>query len=115
MRRIWQVEGNLARPGYREGWQSGRGARARIVRRDFDDLASATRYAKDLVEVGPSTAHANSAATIAASLLQRMESDSRWHMPVVSDGRVVGVVSKEDLLRLLAHGRRLREESVGLR
>jgi len=37
-----------------------------------------------------------------ASMLQRMDSDARWHMPVVSDGRVVGVVSKEDLLRLLA-------------
>jgi CBS domain-containing protein len=38
----------------------------------------------------------------AASMLQRMESDSLWHLPVVSDGRVIGVVSKEDLLRLLA-------------
>jgi Zn-dependent protease/predicted transcriptional regulator len=37
-----------------------------------------------------------------ASLLKRMEADGTWHMPVVSDGRVVGVVSKEDLLRLLA-------------
>lgn len=40
----------------------------------------------------------------AASMLQRMESDSMWHMPVVDDGRVIGVVSKEDLLRLLARG-----------
>ncbi|HLF71380.1 MAG TPA: site-2 protease family protein [Dehalococcoidia bacterium] len=39
-----------------------------------------------------------------ASLLQRMEADSLWHMPVVSDGRVVGVVSKESLLKLLAQG-----------
>jgi Zn-dependent protease len=38
----------------------------------------------------------------AASMLQRMEQDSLWHMPVVSDGRVVGVVSKDSLLRLLA-------------
>jgi Zn-dependent protease len=38
----------------------------------------------------------------AASMLQRMEQESTWHMPVVSEGRVVGVVSKEDLLRLLA-------------
>lgn len=37
-----------------------------------------------------------------ASLLKRMEADGTWHMPVVSEGRVVGVVSKEDLLRLLA-------------
>jgi Zn-dependent protease len=40
----------------------------------------------------------------AASLLQRMESGSVWHLPVVSEGRVVGVVSKESLLRLLARG-----------
>jgi Zn-dependent protease len=38
----------------------------------------------------------------AASMLQRMEQESIWYMPVVSDGRVVGVVSKDDLLRLLA-------------
>jgi Zn-dependent protease len=37
-----------------------------------------------------------------ASILKRMESDGSWHMPVVSDGRIVGVVSKDDLLRLLA-------------
>jgi len=37
-----------------------------------------------------------------ASILKRMETDGSWHMPVVSDGRVVGVVSKDDLLRLLA-------------
>jgi Zn-dependent protease/CBS domain-containing protein len=37
-----------------------------------------------------------------ASILKRMESDGTWHMPVVSEGRVVGVVSKDDLLRLLA-------------
>jgi Zn-dependent protease len=40
----------------------------------------------------------------AASMLQRMEQESIWHMPVVSDGRVVGVVSKDELLRLLARG-----------
>lgn len=39
-----------------------------------------------------------------ASLLQRMEADSVWHMPVVVEGRVIGVVSKENLLRLLARG-----------
>jgi Zn-dependent protease len=37
-----------------------------------------------------------------ASILKRMETDGSWHMPVVSEGRVVGVVSKDDLLRLLA-------------
>jgi CBS domain-containing protein len=38
----------------------------------------------------------------AASMLQRMEEATTLHMPVVRDGRVVGVVAKEDLLRLLA-------------
>lgn len=38
----------------------------------------------------------------AASMLQRMEQETTLHMPVVRDGRVVGVVAKEDLLRLLA-------------
>ena len=37
-----------------------------------------------------------------ASLLQRMESSDTWMMPVVSEGNVVGVVSKISLLRLLA-------------
>jgi len=37
-----------------------------------------------------------------ASLLQRMETAATWMMPVVSDGNVVGVVSKLTLLRLLA-------------
>ena len=35
-------------------------------------------------------------------LLQRMETDALWHLPVVSDGRLIGVVSKEKLLLLLA-------------
>jgi Zn-dependent protease len=39
-----------------------------------------------------------------ASMLQRMEADSIWHLPVVAEGRVIGVVSKEALLRLLARG-----------
>jgi Zn-dependent protease/predicted transcriptional regulator len=38
----------------------------------------------------------------AASMLQRMEAESIWHLPVVAEGRVVGVVNKESLLRLLA-------------
>jgi predicted transcriptional regulator len=36
------------------------------------------------------------------NMLQRMETASVWHLPVISDGRLVGVVSKENLLRLLA-------------
>ncbi len=39
-----------------------------------------------------------------ASMLQTMEAASIWHLPVVDAGRVVGVVSKESLLRLLARG-----------
>ena len=37
-----------------------------------------------------------------ATILQRMESSDTWMMPVVSEGNVVGVVSKMSLLRLLA-------------
>jgi Zn-dependent protease/CBS domain-containing protein len=37
-----------------------------------------------------------------ASILQRMESAETWMMPVVSEGNVVGVVSKISLLRVLA-------------
>ena len=38
----------------------------------------------------------------AAKLLERMEEHSVWHLPVIAEGRVIGVVSKESLLRLLA-------------
>jgi Zn-dependent protease/predicted transcriptional regulator len=38
----------------------------------------------------------------AASLFQRMEAAGVWHMPVVEDGRVVGVVDKEALMRLIS-------------
>jgi signal-transduction protein with cAMP-binding, CBS, and nucleotidyltransferase domain len=31
-----------------------------------------------------------------------MEQDAVLHMPVVRDGRVVGFIAKEDILRLLA-------------
>ena len=37
-----------------------------------------------------------------ASILRQMETESVWHLPVLEDGRVIGVVSKESLLRLLA-------------
>jgi Zn-dependent protease/CBS domain-containing protein len=47
----------------------------------------------------------------AAAMLQRMEAEGVWHLPVIDEGRVVGVVAKEDILRLLARdltpGRRL--------
>ena len=36
----------------------------------------------------------------AATVFQRMESDSVWQLPVVSDGRVLGIVSREALIRL---------------
>jgi CBS domain-containing protein len=38
-----------------------------------------------------------------ASLLQAMEAADVWHLPVVSDSRVVGVVSKDSLLRIIAN------------
>jgi Zn-dependent protease/CBS domain-containing protein len=38
----------------------------------------------------------------AAKLLQRMEAEGVWHLPVVLEDRVVGVVSKESLLRIIA-------------
>jgi CBS domain-containing protein len=33
-----------------------------------------------------------------------MEAADVWHLPVVDEGRVIGVVSKENLLRLLGRG-----------
>jgi Zn-dependent protease/CBS domain-containing protein len=38
-----------------------------------------------------------------AKLLQAMEAADVWHLPVVTDDRVVGVVSKESLLRIIAN------------
>ncbi|HEY8490724.1 MAG TPA: site-2 protease family protein [Dehalococcoidia bacterium] len=37
----------------------------------------------------------------AATLLQRMEARDLWHMPVVQDGRVVGLVARRNLVRLI--------------
>ena len=50
----------------------------------------------------PETATTATLQDNGASLLQRMDSAAVWHLPIVSEGRVVGVVSKESLLRLLA-------------
>jgi Zn-dependent protease/predicted transcriptional regulator len=36
----------------------------------------------------------------AATLFQRMEQDAIWQLPVVSDGRVLGIVSRETLIRI---------------
>ncbi|MGE0056528.1 MAG: M50 family metallopeptidase [Dehalococcoidia bacterium] len=36
----------------------------------------------------------------AATVFQRMEQDSVWQLPVVSEGRVLGIVSREALIRL---------------
>jgi Zn-dependent protease/CBS domain-containing protein len=36
-----------------------------------------------------------------ARMLQAMEAADVWHLPVVDDGRVIGVVSKDSLLRLI--------------
>jgi Zn-dependent protease/CBS domain-containing protein len=38
-----------------------------------------------------------------ATLLQTMEAADVWHLPVVAEDRVVGVVSKESLLRIIAN------------
>ncbi len=37
-----------------------------------------------------------------AKLLQTMEAEDVWHLPVVAESRVIGVVSKESLLRIIA-------------
>jgi len=47
-----------------------------------------------------------------ATMLQSMEANSVWHLPVISEGRVIGVVSKESLLRLMA--RNLLPQRPGL-
>ena len=36
----------------------------------------------------------------AATVFQRMEEDGVWQLPVVSEGRVLGIVSREALIRL---------------
>jgi Zn-dependent protease len=46
-----------------------------------------------------------------ATLLQTMEAQDVWHLPVVSESRVVGVVSKESLLRIIA-GRLVHRPSL---
>ncbi len=46
----------------------------------------------------------------AARMLEKMEAAEVWHLPVVREGRVLGVVNREALLRLLA--RRLQQRSL---
>jgi CBS domain-containing protein len=50
----------------------------------------------------PEEVHTAAPAETGDTLLQRMETNALWHLPVVSDGRLIGVVSKESLLLLLA-------------
>lgn len=38
----------------------------------------------------------------AATIFQRMEQDGIWQLPVVSEGRVVGIVSRETLIKLFS-------------
>lgn len=38
-----------------------------------------------------------------ATLLQTMEAEDLWHMPVVAEQRVIGVVSKDSLMRIVAN------------
>ena len=47
-----------------------------------------------------------------ATLLQRMETEGVWMMPVISEGNVVGIVGKITLLRLLARNFLPQEATV---
>jgi len=49
----------------------------------------------------------------AAKLLQTMEAEDLWHLPVVSSGRVIGVVSREALIRLIANSLMRRPTLAG--
>jgi Zn-dependent protease/CBS domain-containing protein len=66
------------------------------LRADRRDQATAQE-----VMVAPASTTVATPAEDGASMLQRMDAASVWHLPVVSEGRVVGVVSKDRLLRLL--------------
>ena len=50
----------------------------------------------------------------ASGMLHTMEAAGVWHLPVVDDGRVVGVVGKEDVLRLLARDLAPQRRLTGL-
>lgn len=51
--------------------------------------------------VAPLKAVTAAPADDGAALLQKMESSQVWHLPIISEGRVIGVVNKESLLRIL--------------
>lgn len=40
----------------------------------------------------------------AAAIFQRMETDAIWQLPVVADGRVLGIITREALIRLFTRG-----------
>lgn len=75
-----------------------------LTEREIEKLTSTEREVRTAADVMVDTQEMPTAMPRenAGSLLQRMEADSLWHLPVISEGRVVGVVDKENLLRLLA-------------
>jgi Zn-dependent protease/CBS domain-containing protein len=75
-----------------------------LTEREAEPAITSLDMRKTAAEVMRSTREISTATPRedGASMLQRMEAESVWHMPVVKEGRVIGVVSKESLLRLLA-------------
>ena len=75
-----------------------------LTEREFEALTPEQRQSARAGEIMLRTEQVPVAAPRedGASMLQRMEEDSIWHMPVVQEGRVIGVVGKDSLLRLLA-------------
>jgi CBS domain-containing protein len=75
-----------------------------LTEKETDGLDRQRRSSSNASDVMVRTENAPTAAPgdNAANLIQAMEAAAVWHLPVVDEGRVVGVVSKESLLRLLA-------------
>jgi Zn-dependent protease len=88
-----------------------------LTEREVDSLPASERDVKTAADVMVDTQQVPTAIPRdnAGALLQRMEADSLWHMPVVSEGRVIGVVSKESLLRLLARSLFAQPKLLGQR
>jgi Zn-dependent protease/predicted transcriptional regulator len=97
--------------------RGGRRRRFMLLVANEDDQILGVVTEKELLSVPPerrgqSTAEdamlgAEQALTVAptedaAKLLQTMEAEELWHLPVVLDSRVIGIVSKESLLRIIA-------------
>lgn len=114
---IMTVELETAAPGDALRFLASRGGRRYIFFvSDADEKVVGVLTQKEVEQLAPAERETRSAADVmlrpqdvavaapredGASLLQRMEAEALWHLPVVSEGRVVGVVSKETLLRIL--------------